>query len=654
MFRRLVRIGCLIFALLACEGVQAGGKPDVWLEVRSPHFLVATNGSEKQARRVADQFERMRAIFHKVFPGQRVDPAAPIIVLAAKNEKSFDLLLPQAMLAKGAARPSGLFQRGAEKNYVLLQLDAPGYNPYHTLYHEYTHVLLSQIPVALPPWLDEGLAEFYGNSIIEEKVVQLGRLDEADVQLLRESRLLPLQTLFGVTHSSPYYNENNKVSIFYAESWALVHMLMTEGLNQNRKPLSEYLNNLVLKMDPQAAAVRAFGDLKVLEKQLEAYVNGSGFKYFYAKGDTQVDDQAFTEREMTPAEADALRGDFLVYDGNYDEARTLLWRALQEDAKSAQASESMGFLELQQKHRQEAEKWFTQAIQFDSQSYLAQYYYATMRIQEAKGGEWGEEVASSLRKAIAINPDFAPAYNVLAQYYGNLGENLEEAHLLALQAVTLEPANVYYHLTTVSVLLRMKQADNAVRVCQKALAMAKEPGEMAAAQSMLASAQKYQEYLEKVKQYNEQVEAANARQGSAPSDQSEGQPAGGELQGPPVLRRRDEAPPQLRHRDEMQEQTIPFHSDPAQRGARDTLNGTIQDVKCSLPAVTRMTFASGGKTFELFSENFYSVVYSSLNFKPTGELHPCQDLTGFKAQVFFYDLKGKPREGELISVQLRK
>jgi len=25
-----------------------------------------------------------------------------------------------------------------------------------------------------------------------------------------------------------------------------------------------------------------------------------------------------------------------------------------------------------------------------------------------------------------------------------------------------------------------------------------------------------------------------------------------------------------------------------------------------------------------------------------------------KAQVFFYDLKGKPNEGELISVQLRK
>ena len=39
-----------------------------WIEVTSPHFVVATNSSEKQARRMADQFERMRSVFQKLFP----------------------------------------------------------------------------------------------------------------------------------------------------------------------------------------------------------------------------------------------------------------------------------------------------------------------------------------------------------------------------------------------------------------------------------------------------------------------------------------------------------------------------------------------------------------------------------------------------------
>jgi len=34
--------------------------------------------------------------------------------------------------------------------------------------------------------------------------------------LLRQNKLLPLATLFTVDHTSPYYHEENKGSIFYA------------------------------------------------------------------------------------------------------------------------------------------------------------------------------------------------------------------------------------------------------------------------------------------------------------------------------------------------------------------------------------------------------------------------------------------------------
>src|ERR1700727_719858 len=59
MNRCLLVLAILLFSALA----PARDKTENWLQVRTPHFVIVTNGSEKQGRRVADQFERMRAVF---------------------------------------------------------------------------------------------------------------------------------------------------------------------------------------------------------------------------------------------------------------------------------------------------------------------------------------------------------------------------------------------------------------------------------------------------------------------------------------------------------------------------------------------------------------------------------------------------------------
>ncbi len=75
----------------------------------------------------------------------------------------------------------------------------------------------------MPLWLNEGLAEFYQNTDIHEKDVWLGEPSSESLTCYAGSMLLPLPVLFTVDHNSPYYHEENKGSIFYAESWALVH-----------------------------------------------------------------------------------------------------------------------------------------------------------------------------------------------------------------------------------------------------------------------------------------------------------------------------------------------------------------------------------------------------------------------------------------------
>ncbi len=622
-------------AVFAFVFAQAREKPEIWLEVRSPHFVVVSNSNEKQARRVADQFERIRSVFRKAFPRMRVDPGAPIIVLALKDEKSFKTLLPESWLRKGQLQRTGLFLRAPEKNYVLLRLNAEQENPYQLLFHEYTHLLLNQNAEFIPLWLDEGLAEYYGNSEIHEKEVWLGRPNEAHVLRLRESKLLPLEVLFAVNHASPYYNEENKGSIFYAESWALTHFLMIRSFRQNTNQLGEFLTLLAQNVETNTAATRAFGDLAQLQKELEGYVRQATFSYVRVKGETEVEEEAFAGRELLPAESAAVRGDFLVYQQRYADARSLLEEAIHQDPRSAAAHESMGFLEVQQGHADLAKKWFSEAVKLDSRSYLAHYYYAVMTLREARGGAPPDDAGKSLRAAIEINPAFAPAYDALANFYGMRGENLEDARLLALKALQLDPGNIRYRLTVANLMLRMKRPKDALVIAQRAAAMAKSPEELAAAQAVVSAAQQYEEYLERVKA--EEEAAARAKQ-ELGRHVAEEQKAGSKPSG----QNQELSAPRLQHRDEVA------------HGPRAVADGIIKEVKCSTPAALDLTLIASGRVFSLHTDNYYKVDYRALNFTPTRELQPCSHLRGMSARITYFRSEARANEGEIIAVEVRK
>src|SRR5579859_5201786 len=304
----------LLLPLFAAVLATARDKAENWIEVRSPHFTVVTNSNEKQGRHIADQFERMRSVFHVAFPKLQIDPGAPLIVLAIKDEKGFRALEPEAYLAKGSVKLGGLFLRASDKNYVLMRLDAEGEHPYAIVYHEYTHLLLSKSAEFMPLWLNEGLAEFYQNTDIRDKEALLGQPSGDDILWLRQNRLLPLATLFTVDHNSPYYHEENKGSIFYAESWALTHYLKMKEFAEKTHHVSEYLELLSKQVDPVTAAARAFGDLKQLQQELDSYIHQtSGFRYLKMVTTTEVDDSAFKVQTLTGAQADAVRADFLAY-----------------------------------------------------------------------------------------------------------------------------------------------------------------------------------------------------------------------------------------------------------------------------------------------------------------------------------------------------
>src|SRR5947208_12060931 len=83
---------------------KAREKSERWLEGRSPHFVVVTNASEKQAQRVAERFERIHFVFQAAFPRMRVDPGAPTFGSRPKAEKSSKPFDPDSCLRRGKCR----------------------------------------------------------------------------------------------------------------------------------------------------------------------------------------------------------------------------------------------------------------------------------------------------------------------------------------------------------------------------------------------------------------------------------------------------------------------------------------------------------------------------------------------------------------------
>jgi tetratricopeptide (TPR) repeat protein len=618
MSKIILLLSLLFGAVLA----SASEKPENWLQVSSEHLTTFCDGNEKQARRVADQFERMRSVFQTVFPDMKIDPGAPIVVIAVKNAKDFRALEPEAYLAKGQLELSGLFLRAPDKNYILLRMDAGGEHPYATVYHEYTHLLLSKADDWFPLWLNEGLAEFYENTDISGKDTILGQASSNNILWLRQNALLPLATLLEVDHRSPYYHEEQKGSIFYAEAWALTHYLKVKDAQNNTNRIRDYILQVRDHVDSVAAAAHAFGDLKQLQSALGNYVEQSSFSAFKLTKVPPIDDATFKVQPVTRMQADAVRADFLAYNGREKDARVLLDQLLKDDPPNTLAHETMGHLEFQAGHLEQAQKWYDQAVKLDSQSYLANYYFAAIAMHNGPSEEnMDGQIESSLQKAIKLNPSFAPSYDQLAVFYGMRRKNLDQAHMLALQAVQLDPGNVHFRMNAAFVLLAMQRETDAITVLQVALKLAKTPEDGAAVQNELEAAQRSQAMREaqeeQTRRFHDEMEA----------------PA------------KPDAPEGVGSNPPLKEEIL--------KGPHRTVTGTIKNVHCSVPAVMDLDVDAGSRTIALHAANYYKIRFTALGFIPDSELKPCTDLEGARAKVEYIESAAGKTNG-MVSIELHK
>ena len=527
-FATLGWIAVAASVVLLSDPASAGGARP-WVEVRSPNFVVYSDASAKKARRVAWQFEQIQAVFRTLWRRARVDSGKPIVILAAKNERTLRELLPRFWERKGAARPAGFFLSRPEKHYMVLRLDVGGENPYlgvgganpySVLYHEYVHLLIVLNFKELPVWLNEGLAEFYAGTVINKDELVIGGPQPYHIRLLRQRQLLPLDVLLAVDRSSPHYNERNKVNIFYAQSWAMVHYLLMGDKGAHWDQLRDYLRLLLRGEDDIEAARRTFGDLTRFEKTLAEYMHNFAFYTGIVSASSSVPAQDYPVRELSTAESYAVRGDFHVHNNRWAEARKLLEEALKFDPQLAPAHESLALLCLHEGRLEEAlshrltllealskmgrveeaaqvEQSILMSSQIDTNALggLAAFYERSSRPAEAETllrnardqnpqnlstlrllgyflvrQERYDEAESVFREALAVHPEDAVILNDLGYMNADRGVRVEEALTFIEMALKLDPHNGHYLDGRGWALYRLKRFAEAEKSLRKALA----------------------------------------------------------------------------------------------------------------------------------------------------------------------------------------
>ena len=278
--------------------------PAAWVEVRSAHFRLVSDAGAEEARRVASELEKIRAVYQSVV-GPEPEPVDPILVFAAADAEGFEALLPAKWREEGGRRWAGLFLEAPSGYTLLLRLDLRGDLRFRTVYHEYFHYLTRQNVGRLPPWLNEGLADYWATIDIRDEEILVGRPDYDYLALLKRKGQLPLETLFAAGNDSPHYRREETMTLFYAQSWALTHFLQSD--EGRRRELTAYVSRLGGGDDALQAARETFGDLGELAEALRRYMRSRRFHGARLSAPV-LEDPVLRVRSLSEPEVEAARG----------------------------------------------------------------------------------------------------------------------------------------------------------------------------------------------------------------------------------------------------------------------------------------------------------------------------------------------------------
>lgn len=256
------------FVALICVCLCSQAAPAAWHEARTRHFVIDADASATDIRQYAARLERFDATVRLLIG--RPDPEPN-----ANQQLRVFVLQSQSAVGKliGLSTAAGVYIPRVSGATAIV----PGRGRYDdepealssqaVFFHEYLHhLMLQDMTVAYPLWVQEGFAELFATArIAKDGSVTVGAVPPYRLYSLR-STAFPIEAMLANKFGKM---SDEEVDRLYASAWLLSHYLTFEETRSGQ--LRAYLNGIGSGVPPLEAARSAFGDLKKLASELDDY-----------------------------------------------------------------------------------------------------------------------------------------------------------------------------------------------------------------------------------------------------------------------------------------------------------------------------------------------------------------------------------------------
>jgi tetratricopeptide (TPR) repeat protein len=613
-----------------------------WNEVHTAHFNVLTDAGEKRGREVALRMEQMRTLFGQLLMRDKLKMSLPITVIALKSDKYFGLVAPTKQNMSKA-----FYVPASDRIYIVLNLFEP--DPWRAIAHPLAHYLMNYNYPPAQGWFDEGFAEYFGSLRVDNKGVDIGGdpemasewYEDAFENLTRNPNTpqsltklvstpvwLNMVDLFTMKHDGSGAREGTHHTLYYAQSWMVVHYL----INKNKLAEMGVYFDLVLnqKVPVEKAIVQAFDMTPAtLEEAVKAYFRSLSNLGIAVDRSKQPLDQAdvaqpyhlpapfgpdeigMTATPVMDVEARAVIGDVMARIPERRDQALHELKPLTEDPKDNEtARRALAWDHIQQKKFDAAADELERASDLDARDPWIWYYRSVLKYRQAE--ETHQEVQGlanmmqDLRAVLDWYPEFAEAYNMLGMARvegGGINSALEAQRL----AISLSPRNLEYQFNLGQIYVAGKKWDQARDLFTR-LKTGPDPRVAAAAKRQLddlASLQKY---------------------GIRPQRAGESRTPDGAASAPAAVSSSGDDD------DEAEPAPKPALPKPGSTGPVQHLKGKLVASDCAKPPEATVTFLAGMKTYKMHTSDYKSMLVIgeeqfscdwknrvvSVNYRPVG------------------------------------
>jgi tetratricopeptide (TPR) repeat protein len=368
---------------------------DQWIRLNTPHFEMYTTADEAKASDAILYFEHVREFFLKASP---VKPPGnfPTRIVAFSDPQQFRSFAPSAIA-------NAYFAPGPLRDTIVMQDPLPANYP--VAIHEYVHLVILHSGLKAPLWLHEGWAEVFSTLKPVKDGVAVGDLNPGHIANLGHGQWFTLSELNEVTNGSPEYNEADRTGMFYAESWALTHMLyLAPDYKDKFEAFIDALNK-GRSMEDAAQETYSKTPMQVLA-DLRSYFSRQRLFGTVFLTPFEQSGEAPVISSPTPWETNLMQADLLAASNHSAEAASAYQKLQSDDPRRPDAFAGAGYLAMKLKDVDTARRQFRMA--FDRGTTDPQLCLQ-LAILDRAAKQPAQQLMEELDRAVKLQPDFTEA-----------------------------------------------------------------------------------------------------------------------------------------------------------------------------------------------------------------------------------------------------